>query len=213
MEAPGRHRGDHHHAVGIGHIGGLSRRPPVSLQRVELDLGDNDAQRAAGWIIDAPRQIETRPAADGAEGEEAGLAVAHGLEIIGSEAVVRADETGRQTPVAGRQRATVGVEGVDGGRADLLRQCLEFLVETRGARRIGPAEKGFQIGVLGEDHGQGAVPFQFTAKDCRMKRTRRRRLVARRSPCVTPRDLAARDHSNNSDDAPRDAEHAPLSRW
>jgi len=212
VEPPGGHGGDDHNAVRVGDIGRLARGAPVGLQGVEFDLGHDDPERPAGGVVDAARQIQAGPAADGAEGEESRLAVAHGFIIVGPELIVGADETGRQPPVAGRQRAPVGVEGVDGGGADVPGEALEFPVQPRRPGRVGAGQEDGQIRILGEDHGQGPVPLQLAAQDGGVQGARGRRLTPRGGAGVATGDLASGQDDEDGDQAPGRAEEPPLSR-
>ena len=212
VKTPRRHRGDDHHAIGIGDIGGLARCAPVSLEGVELNLGHDDPEGAAGRIVDPARQVEPRAAADCAKGEEGRLTVPHRFVIVRAESVAGAHKAGREAPVTGGKRPAFSVQRIDGGRAHISRQGLELAAQPHGAGRIGSAQHRRQIRILGEHHGQGAVSLQFAAQDRSVKRAGRRGLMLRGLPRVPARDLAAGHNNQQGDEAPRGREQPPLSR-
>lgn len=119
-----------HYPVAIGHIDALGRVAPTPLEPVELDLHRDDAKRR-GARPDAPRDIEPRLAADGAERELGGRAVGQRIVKIAAKGIFRPDETGRQPPVARRERRAVGAHHIDRRRRRLARKRLEPPVECR----------------------------------------------------------------------------------
>ena len=86
---------------------------PLSRQRassvVELDLDHHDAERPE-HAVDPARQVEPRPAADGAERVLLRRALGHRLGEVGAEAVVAADEALRRAGVAGRDGDAVAAD-------------------------------------------------------------------------------------------------------
>ena len=164
-EPPVWHTRDQDDAGRICDIGWLSGAAPVGFQPIKLDLDDCDPDDAAVFSRHALRQIEARSSTDGPKGEELGAAGGHGADEVGTKAVVLADETGRQTPVAGGLRHPVGVQQIDGGCAGLTGQPFQLAIDPFSAPSCWRREKGDGLGVLGEHQRQGAMLLQFGAEN------------------------------------------------
>ena len=95
-------------------------------------------------------------------------------------------------------------------KQDLEESLSEFAVQQRGPGRIRPTQQGREVGVLGQDRGQGAVAFQLTAQHGGMQRAGGCRLPLRGLPCIPPRNLATRQDDCNRDQDPGRAEQPPL---
>ena len=195
-EPPVRDAGDQDDAGRIDDIGRFARRTPFRLQGVELDLHHDDAQRPTIGGVDAARQIQAGTAGYGAQGEELGLAASHRIDEIGPEAVVGPDETGRQTPVAGRARATARVDDIDHRRAGLTRQALQL-----GINRIGGvgtrSQQARDVRIAGQGQGQGAVFLQFAAQHGGMKGRSRLGLTRQLRLRVATRHFARQEGGEN----------------
>jgi hypothetical protein len=71
-------------------------------------------------------------------------------------------------------------------------------------------QQGLQIGVLGQDHGQGAVTLQLAAQDGGVQGGGGGRLTQGLGPRLAPRDLAGDHGGDDRDDQPEDGEDPPL---
>ncbi len=208
---PVRHARDQDDASGTDDEGRFARRPPFGLQGVELDLDDHNAQGAGVRSVHTARKIKTGATRNCAQGEKLSLAIAHGVDEIGPEAVVRTDEAGGQTPVAGGSRSAVDPDDVDGGCACLARQTFQFLADEI-ARSIRPGgQQVGDVGISGQGDRQGAVFFQLAAQDGGMERGRGIGLAGQFCSGVAAGGLACAECDDGGDQHPPGSERQPSS--
>ena len=128
-----RHAGDQDHAVRVGDEARPRRcapRPPRAASNSTLTTTTPSARPPR-----STRRAKNRPgpAADRAEREQLGRAVAHRVAEIGAEAVILADEAGRQAPVARRDGRAVAIDDIDRRGVGALGEQFERGVEPRRA--------------------------------------------------------------------------------
>ena len=118
---------------------------PARLEAVELDLDHDDAERPER-AVDAARQVEPGPAADGAERVLLRRALGHRPREIGAEAVVAADEAAGGAGVAGGDGEAVAVDDVDDRRVGLGGDVGELGVEQVAGLSAGAASSAITSG-------------------------------------------------------------------
>ncbi|MCY1492164.1 C4-dicarboxylate transport protein [compost metagenome] len=167
-EAPGRETGDEHDAAPVGDIDRLAGSEPLRFHIVELELGDDDADRAV-LPLDPTRDVKARPFADRTHGEMLRLAVPHRHAEIFAEGVVVADEARRLTPIAGGNRNAVGADHINDGGVRVGGKCLQFLVQPLQCLIVVSRKRGLHLDVVGQHQRRRALAFEHGAQQRRLQ--------------------------------------------
>ncbi|MDH6667469.1 UNVERIFIED_ORG: hypothetical protein M2442_003468 [Methylorubrum zatmanii] len=161
LEAPGRVARHQHDTAGIGNEHALAARAPCRLDRVELDLHDDDAGRAG----QPASEIVARPAADRAERELRAGAGRHRFPEIGAKAVVPAEEALFRGRVARGDRHAIGAHHVDHRGPGRLSDLSEATVHTLDEFGVGRGcHDASDLGVRGERERQRTLRLHLGPK-------------------------------------------------